>query len=117
MKELDLRMAEFDVNKCIRLVSEQDVDEYFSLFERVANMLKWPRTIWPLLLQSVFTGKAQDAYKSLPPELSLDYDKVQSAVLRAYELVPEAYRQKTTSLIRNLVATKKLCLAGVSLQV
>lgn len=87
----------FDVNKCIRLIppfSDLDVDKYFVLFERVAKTLKWPTEIWPLLLQCVFTGKAQEAYASLSPEDSLNYDKVKCAVERAYELVPEAYRQK-----------------------
>ncbi len=42
----------------------------------------------------MFTGKAQEAYASLSPEANLDYDQVKSAVLRSYELVPEAYRQK-----------------------
>lgn len=89
--------ADFDVNKCIRLVppfSENDVDRYFVLFERVARTLNWPEDVWPLLLQCVFIGKAQEAYASLSPEDSLKYDKVKTAVERAYELVPEAYRQK-----------------------
>ncbi|XP_073732325.1 uncharacterized protein [Misgurnus anguillicaudatus] len=89
--------TDFDVNKCIRLIppfSERDVDKYFVLFERVATTLKWPADIWPLLLQCVFTGKAQEAYASLSPEASLNYNQVKSAVLRSYELVPEAYRQK-----------------------
>lgn len=96
-KELDLSGPEFDINKCIRLVppfGEQDVDKYFTLFEHVASTLKWPKTSWPLLLQSVFIGMAQNTYTSLSAELSLDHDEVRSAVLRAYELVPEAYRQK-----------------------
>ena len=42
----------------------------------------------------MLTGKAQDAYASLSSELSLDYEHVKKAVLRAYELVPEAYRQR-----------------------
>lgn len=52
----------------IRLIppfSERDVDKYFVLFERVATTLKWPKEIWPLLLQCVFTGKTQEAYASL----------------------------------------------------
>ena len=35
-------------------------------------------------------------------EQSSDYDKVKELILKAYELVPEAYRQK------NLGATKKM---------
>lgn len=63
----------------------------FVLFERVAKTLNWPKYVWPLLLQYVFSGKAQEAYASLC--FSLDYEKVKAAVLRAFELVPEAYRQ------------------------
>ena len=98
--------AEFDINKCIRLVpsfSEKDVDKFFVLFERVAKTLSWPVEVWPLLLQCVLTGKAQEAYAALSPEDSLIYDKVKSAVERAYELVPEAYRQK----FRNFKKTEK----------
>lgn len=86
-----------DLNKWIRLVppfNEKDVDCYFVMFERAANMLKWPKDVWSLLLQSVLTGKAQDKYASMASETCLDYDQVKSAVLRAYELVPGAYRQK-----------------------
>lgn len=36
----------------------------------------------------------QRVYSSLPAEDSLDFDKVKAAVLGAYELVPEAYRQR-----------------------
>lgn len=96
-RESHFQSGEFDVSKCIRLIppfDEKDVDKYFILFERVANTLKWPRDVWPLLLQCVFIGKAQEAYASLSTELSLDYGVVKTAVLRAYELVPEAYRQK-----------------------
>lgn len=52
----------FDLNKWVHLVppfNERDVDCYFIMFERAANFLKWPRDVWPLLLQSVLTGKAK----------------------------------------------------------
>lgn len=79
---------------CIRLIPlfcERDVEKYFVLSERV---LTWPKEVWTLLLQCLFSGKAQEAYATLSPELILDYDKVKAAVLRTYELVPEAYWQK-----------------------
>lgn len=50
--------------------------------------------MWALLLQCSLTGKAQEVCSALPGGSSLDYGIVKSAVLRAYELVPEAYRQK-----------------------
>ncbi len=44
--------------------------------------------------------KAQEAYSSLSVEESLDYEQVKIAVLRIYELVPEAYRQKFRNHIK-----------------
>lgn len=105
LKELELKARErgvtdvpvFDVSRNIRIVPpfrEQEVDKFFALFERVATNMKWPQTFWPMLLQCVFVGKAQEAYSSLSVEESLEYEHVKAAVLRVYELVPEAYRQK-----------------------
>ena len=88
---------EFDVSKHIRLVppfNEKDIENYFLHFEKVAEKCKWPHEVWTLLLQSVLSGKAQRAYVALSCEESSDYDEVKQAILRAYELVPEAYRQK-----------------------
>lgn len=45
-------------------------------------------------LQCKLTGKAQQACSSLSVEDSLIYEKVKGDVLRAYELVPKAYRQR-----------------------
>ena len=47
-----------------------------------------------LLLQSVLVDKAQEIYGSLSVEQSSNYEHVKEAILKAYELVPEAYRQK-----------------------
>ena len=49
---------------------------------------------WVLLLQSVLVGKAQEIYGSLSVEHSSNYEQVKEAILKAYELIPEAYRQK-----------------------
>ncbi|XP_019206813.1 uncharacterized protein LOC109196820 [Oreochromis niloticus] len=87
----------YDISKCISLVpafKEAEVDSYFAAFERIAGALQWPSEIWPLLLQCKLTGKAQEVVAALPLKDSLEYSCVKSAVLQAYELVPEAYRQK-----------------------
>ena len=49
------------------------------------------------MLQTVLTGKAQKAYASLSNEDAKDYGIVKQTILRAYELIPEAYRQKFRS--------------------
>ena len=87
----------FEVTKQARLVpkfDEANVDEYFAHFERIALNLGWPRECWSMLLQTVLTGKAQRAYATLPTENCADYELVKAAVLKSFELVPEAYRQR-----------------------
>lgn len=111
LKEVELKHAalnsssasssQFDVVRNIRLVppfAEKNVEKYFLHFERVATVSKWPTHAWTLLLQSVLVGRAQEAYSALSIEDSKDYVKVKDAILRTYELVPEAYRQRFRSL-------------------
>ena len=91
----------FDVSKHISLVPvfrEAEIEAYFCAFERIAAALKWPENVWAILLQCKLTGKAQEACSSLSVEDGLEYEKVKNAVLRTYELVPEAYRQRFRNL-------------------
>ena len=92
--------SQFDATKNIRLVQkfeEKEVDKYFMDFEKIAKSLKWPKESLTLLLQSVFVGKAREIYSSLSIEQCKNYDAVNKAVLKAYELVQETYRQKFRS--------------------
>ena len=89
--------SKFDVTKFIRLVppfQEKDVDQYFLHFEKIAKSLKWPKEYWCLLLQSVFVGKVREIYSQLSVVQASDYDYVKELILKGYELVPEAYRQR-----------------------
>ncbi len=91
------RNNSIDVSKFIRLVPkfpEKEVDKFFVHFEKIANSLKWSPDIWSVLVQSVFCGKAQEVFSSLSIDQCQDYDIVKRQVLKAYELVPEAYRQR-----------------------
>lgn len=86
-----------DITKNIRLLpkfDEADVDTFFNLFERVADLYSWEDTTRCLLLQCALVGRAAQAYSALGTEESRKYASVKRAVLKAYELVPEAYRQK-----------------------
>lgn len=87
----------FDVSEGLRLLpkfDEKDPDTFFALFERVAGVRGWSDAHQTLMLQCVFTGKAQRAFSALSSVDSASYAKVKAAVLKAYELVPEAYRQR-----------------------
>ena len=95
---------EFDVSKYVKLVphfNEKDVENYFLHFEKIAINLKWPKSMWCMLLQSHLVGKSQEIYSSLTVEQCSDYDFVKPEVLKAYELVPEAYRQRFRKSIKH----------------
>ena len=53
-----------------------------------------------MLFQTVLTGKAQRAYATLSTENCADYELVKAAVLKCFELVPEAYRQRFRTQIK-----------------
>ena len=97
------RAGAFGPARNIRLVppfQEKEVDKYFAHFEKVADSLNWPKESWVLLLQSVLVGKAQEIYGSLSVEQSSNYEHVKEAILKAYELVPEADRQKFRNYLK-----------------
>ena len=54
-----------------------------------SQFLLWPKGVWPLLFQCKLSDKAQEVIASILLD-SLDYEIVNTTVLCAYELVPEA---------------------------
>ena len=93
----------FDVTKHIRMVpsfQEREVDKYFLHFEKVATNCHWPKESWTMLLQSVLVGKAREIFSQLSVEDSANFDTVKELILKGYELVPEAYRQKFRNLTK-----------------
>lgn len=80
--------------------NERDPDALFTLFKSVADARDWPNSDRVLMLQCVLTGRAQEAYSAVCGEDDLDYEAVKTAVLKSYELVPEAYRQKFRSWVK-----------------
>jgi hypothetical protein len=98
LKEIEMaRNDRFDISKHVRFVppfQDKEVDNYFLLFEKVAKDLNWPLDKYTILLQCVLKGKACDIYLSLSAEQTSDYQVVKATILKGYQLVPEAYRQK-----------------------
>lgn len=86
----------FDVNKCFSLVPKFDPERvklFFELFKKIAKQRDWPEHKWVTLIQGSLTRKAQEAYVALDIAQMVDYGTVREAVPKAYELVPESYRQ------------------------
>ena len=95
--------SHFDITRHIGLVPpfrEAEVDSYFNAFERVATALAWPTDVWSILLQCKLVGKAQEVLATLSIQDCMNYEKVKAAILRVYERVPEAYRQRFRQHVR-----------------
>ncbi|KAJ8049776.1 hypothetical protein HOLleu_02674 [Holothuria leucospilota] len=83
--KIGLDTGGFDVSKHVKFVpkfQEDNVEKFFNHFEKLGEQLKWPRDKWSILIQSNFTGKAQEVYTALSIEDSMDYDKVKKAILQ-----------------------------------
>lgn len=75
--------------RCVRLFLLLLCGQIISLLS--ACYVPWLRPLWRRGQGQFF----QVACATLSVEDSLRYDKVKSAILRTYELVPEAYRQRS----------------------
>ncbi|XP_066971749.1 uncharacterized protein [Macrobrachium rosenbergii] len=87
----------FNLGAALKLVpvfDEKNVPEFFKALERVATRLSWPSEMWTVLIQCRLVGKAIRVYNALEEGIAWDYQKVKALVLKAYDLVPEAYRLK-----------------------
>ncbi len=62
--------------------------------------MEWPKDMYCLFLQGVLTGKAKDVYCALSTQRCANYEFVKETILQAYELVPEAYRQRFRNLVK-----------------
>ncbi|KAK0132100.1 Retrovirus-related Pol polyprotein from transposon 412 [Merluccius polli] len=77
--------------------NEREPEVFFSLFENVATEQNWSDEDKTVLLQTALVGRAQRAFVALPSSEKKVYRCVKAAVLKCYELVPEAYRQRFRS--------------------
>ncbi|XP_068200693.1 uncharacterized protein [Palaemon carinicauda] len=68
--------------------------------KKVAEQREYPRTSWSTLVQTSFRGYAREVFAALSLDDSKDYESVKSEVLKAYEWVPERYREKFRSWIK-----------------
>ena len=70
------------------------LDMYLQRFERYAATQNWNRDEWALNLSSLLTGKALNVYSSIPIEDAHQYEILKFALLKAYNLTEDGYKQK-----------------------
>ncbi|XP_067281115.1 uncharacterized protein [Pseudorasbora parva] len=81
-----------------KLQEEDDIEQYLTTFERMAEVYLWPKEDWAIHLIPLLTGKARSAFIAMSPVLSLDYDRVKEAILKKYEISAETYRLRFRSM-------------------
>ncbi|ORD93093.1 hypothetical protein ECANGB1_1295, partial [Enterospora canceri] len=73
---------------------EQKVAEWFRRFEKKAAEFGWQGERWVGLVANKLKGRALKAYDNMSAEDLESYEDFKADIVRAYELRPEAYRQK-----------------------
>ena len=72
----------------------EDIDLYLSRFERLAELLKIPKSEWPVRVGGLLSGKAVSIYTSLTVEIAKDYDRLKAALLNAFKKTYNTYRSE-----------------------
>ena len=105
-KIINVNVPPFDLTKNIKLVPpflDFDPDDYFCVFKETANHLKWPREQWVWLLKPKLTGKAAKSVRHL--EHTSDYEAVKQAILDAFSITEEGYKQAFRDLTKKSIQT------------
>ena len=79
------------VSRMVQKFTEEEPEEFFRHFEKLAIQIKGPEIHWFVLVQGVLVGKARRTCNDLPLEKSREYTNIKETILSAYDMVPEAY--------------------------
>lgn len=103
-RELNARISALEGGKPIRdtpfkldiprLSDRDDVDVYLRAFEHLMIAHDIHEDSWACHIAPRLTGKAREAYTSLPVESLNSYSELKRAILARYQLNAETYRQK-----------------------
>ena len=98
LKMLELRKSELEEKKAhisIKLVKLQDmkedeeVEEYFQVFEKSMSSLLVPAVEWVANLVPRLNDKSRSVYLELSVEESKDYEKIKVAILESHQLTED----------------------------
>lgn len=91
----------FDVAKHVKLLPtflEKNPEAFFRQFEATAEHFKWPKEHWIWLLKPKLVGKAVDVCDNILG--NTDYEETKKAILAAYSITTEGYRQAFRNLTK-----------------
>ena len=97
------------VPKFRRLEGGEDIEAYFTGFERHLESYKVPKNQWTLKLVPLLSSDANEVYATMDPESIGEYDTVKSALFCHYRVTQSTYRQKIDQLKRKSGETWTVC--------
>src|SRR5678815_936445 len=74
--------------------SRDEMDAYIQRFESYATSSNWDRSLWPLYLSALLTGRALSVYSKLPPNLANDFSSLKEALFIQFNMTENGYRAK-----------------------
>ena len=74
--------------------SKDKMDSYLSRFEKYATANKWDKNVWAAYLSALLKGRALDVYDRLSTEDAADYDKLNDALLKNFDMTERGFRKK-----------------------
>ncbi|RXM35921.1 hypothetical protein EOD39_12446 [Acipenser ruthenus] len=77
-----------------RLLEGNDTVHYLATFKQLATACSWPQKQWAPRLAGLLTGKARQAYATMPTTECQDYSQVKAAILAKYEINAECYHRR-----------------------
>jgi len=84
-----------------KLLVESEIETYFIMFERTANLHGWPSNKWVAILQTQLKGKCLRVVTELSETDGQDYDILKKALVTAFEICPEQHRKKFRTLVKS----------------
>ena len=72
--------------------SKNKMDSYLSRFEKYATANKWDKNVWAAYLSALLKGRALDVYDRLSTEDAADYDKLNDALLKYFDMTERGFR-------------------------
>ncbi|XP_068210796.1 uncharacterized protein [Palaemon carinicauda] len=103
---MEQELSPFDLTENIKLVpllTENNPEDYFRIFEETANHLNWPAEQWVGLLKPKLSGKAAKDFRHLDD--TKDYKQVKKAILDAFSITEDGYRQAFRNLCKLNIQT------------
>ena len=82
--------------KLTKLTNGEDIESFFTVFERIMAVQEIPEERWSLIIAPQLTGKAQQAYAVMNATKAADYRVLKETILQRYDIINcKAYQQRS----------------------